>query len=80
MQTWKSCDLIAHIHSAGFSHTISSSFQEVEVTMLGKVIGQHVEQEERQCQNSDHMRCLMWNINPELWPLKRGWFSHFIET
>lgn len=57
MQTWKSCDLTAHIHSAGFSHTISSSFQEVEVTMLGKVIGQHVEQEERQSQNSNHMGC-----------------------
>lgn len=28
-----------------FSHTISSSFQEVKVTMLGKVIGQKVEQE-----------------------------------
>lgn len=47
MEKWHSCNLPVHIPSGSGSRPVSSSLQEVEVTMWGKVIGQEVGQERK---------------------------------
>lgn len=76
MEKWHSCDLPIHIPSASDSRPVSSSPQEVEVMMWGKVEGQEVGRERSWSQYSNYKRDMMQNIDPDLHDSK-DWSLNF---